>query len=340
MPKFNYRKVSYEIKIINKTINFLKGVIKKTYSVTKIICNCGVVQKVIIGFVTVVIALGLRFGNLKSVDPIIHSQTLIERQLQHSSSTQPSQAMKGSKSPSVSNLLKLYVQGGAELGKGSSPGARARNDARKVTGMAEAWTTNPTQRSRPEAANRMAQQYQTVPARNGNGLFGRFTARPTPPDPYNPGCAGGPRTVTVLSGQQRNSDLSTNLTAYDGFEAQLTDKSLNHLTSKHGHEFGVDDRLPIDPNQKPTKYEQIRTRVNNENKAKVREEINSILSNPKTDVYTDVSIRGILGRVYHCKYTNRVVGIHTEGKFEGQIMKAQPISRLQLDCLRKLNKLD
>jgi len=89
----------------------------------------------------------------------------------------------------------------------------------------------------------------------------------------------------------------------------------------HGHTFGVADPLPLNPNQKPTKYEQTRTRLNNDNKAKVREVMHSILSNPKSYVYTDVNIRGIQGRVYHCKDTNRVVGIHTEVEFAGQIMK-------------------
>jgi len=31
-----------------------------------------------------------------------------------------------------------------------------------------------------------------------------------------------------------------------------------------------------------------------------------------TDIYPDVSIREIHGRVYHCKGTNRAVVIHTE----------------------------
>ena len=97
---------------------------------------------------------------------------------------------------------------------------------------------------------------------------------------------------------------------YDGFKAKLTDKSASHLTSKHGHKFGVDDPLPRNPNEKPTKYKQTRTRLNNENKAKVREEIKSILSNTNSDIYPDVSIRGIQGRVYHDKDTNRVVSIH------------------------------
>ena len=98
---------NYEIKLVKKTVNFLKKIIEKTYRITKVISKSGVVQKVTIGFVTVVVALGLRFGSLRLVEPIIQSQTQIERRLQHSRSTQPYQAMEGSKSPSVRNLLKL-----------------------------------------------------------------------------------------------------------------------------------------------------------------------------------------------------------------------------------------
>lgn len=93
------------------------------------------------------------------------------------------------------------------MGKGSSPRARARNDARRAftsksraSSFAEAWSPNNSNRSRPPGANRLAQQFRTSPAQGGNGLFGRFSARPTL-DPYNPGCAGGPRSVTVLSSQ-------------------------------------------------------------------------------------------------------------------------------------------
>ena len=39
-----------------------------------------------------------------------------------------------------------------------------------------------------------------------------------------------------------------------------------------------------------------------------------------------MSTPGIQARIYHDKDNNRVVGIHTEGEFAGQIMKAQPIS--------------
>ena len=256
----------------------------------------------------------------------ITSETIVEIQNQQN------------KIPQVSkSILKIRC---GDLQK-TGPGPRAKSDASKATAnrarnskagnsqsgispFAQAFTVEP--------------KFPARPGQNRDGLFGRFSARPTP-DPSNPGCAGGPKSITVLSGQ-RNSDSSTKLTAYDGFEAKLTAKSENHLTSKHGHEFGVDDPLPRNPNQKPTKYEQTRTRLNNENKAKVREEIKSILSNTNSDIYPDVSIRGIQGRVYHSKDTNRVVGIHTEGEFAGLIMKAQPISDPQLNLLRELNILD
>jgi len=343
--------INYEIKLVNKTVNFLKRIIQKTYKITKVISKCGVVSKVIIGFVTVVVALGLRFGSFKPVEPIIKPQIQIERRLQHSSSTQPYKAMEDCNSPPVRNLLKLS---GGDLGKGSSPRAKARSDARKAitnkpkaakskpggSSFAEAWSSNPSKRSRPAAANRLAQQFQTGPAEGGNGLFGRFSARPTP-DPSNPGCAGGPRSITVLSGQ-RNSDSPTKLTAYDGFEAKLTDKSTNHLTSKHGYVLGIDDPLPPNPNQKPTKYKQIRTRVNKENKQKFGDIVEEILQDTNTSVFPDVSMRGIKGRGYYTEDYGEFgffVGIHTEGEFAGLIMKAQPVSREQLEDLRTLHSI-
>lgn len=51
--------VSYELKLRNKTVNSLKGVIHKTYEITQIIFKSGLVQKLTIGFVTFVYALGL-----------------------------------------------------------------------------------------------------------------------------------------------------------------------------------------------------------------------------------------------------------------------------------------
>lgn len=84
---------NYEIKLINKTINFIKKISQKTYKITKVISKCGVVQKVTIGFFTIVVALRLKFGSLKPVEQIITSQTQIERQLHHSRLTQIDQGL-------------------------------------------------------------------------------------------------------------------------------------------------------------------------------------------------------------------------------------------------------
>jgi len=120
----------------------------------------------------------------------------------------------------------------------------------------------------------------------------------------------------------------------------LTDKSLNHLTSKHSDALGIDDPLPPNPNQKPTAYKQTRTRVNKINKRKFADTVEKIFEDPKSNVYADVSIDGIQGKVYHCKETNNVIVIHTEGQFAGKIMKAQPINEAQLKMLQEKNKID
>ena len=127
----------YEIKLINKTVNFRKRRIRKTYKITKVISKCGVVPIVTIAFVIVVVVLGLRFGRLKPSEPINQSELQIV-------------------------IVKLSD---SDLGKGSNPWAIALSDARKAinnkskpgrSGYAEAWSANPLKRSWSAAANRLA----------------------------------------------------------------------------------------------------------------------------------------------------------------------------------------
>jgi hypothetical protein len=165
------------------------------------------------------------------------------------------------------------------------------------------------------------------------------------PDSSNPGCAGGPKSITVLS-QSKSSEQGSarEITAHDGVKGKLTDKSTNHLTSKHGHEVGIDDPLPPLPNQKPGKYAKIRTRITKENKKEFGDILEKILQNSNTEPFPGVSIRGIKSQGFHSEdYGGKggfFIGIHEEGKFKGQIKKAQPISRQQLEILRKFNKID
>jgi len=107
-----------------------------------------------------------------------------------------------------SGQITLGLPRGGEWQPKSGPGPRAKADARKAAAnragnskagnsqsggspFAEAFTVEP--------------KFPARPGRNEDGLFGRFTPQPTP-DPHNPGCAGGPRSITVLSGQQNQSE--------------------------------------------------------------------------------------------------------------------------------------
>ena len=218
-------------------------------------------------------------------------------------------------------------------------GAAKRDFARRQTGkkptsgrsggssFAEAFTVEP--------------KFPARPGGNRDGLSGRFSAQSTP-DPSNPVCGDGPRSIAVLS-QSKSSEQDSvrEIIAHDGVRGKLTDKSTNHLTSKHGDVLGIDDPLPSNPNQKPTEYKKTRTRINKENKKKFGDTVEEILKDPNTEPYPDISIRGIKGHGYYTKnYGGVFVGIHTEGEFKGQIKKAQPISQQQLTRLQEEDIID
>ena len=236
----------------------------------------------------------------------------------------------------------------SHLGK-SGPGSRAKGAAKRDFARRQAGK-NPTSRQSGGGffadAFTVKPQFPARPGRNGDGLFGRFSPRPTP-DPSNPGCASGPRSVTVLSSDNSPSsskeDSTREITAHDGVKGRLTDRSANHLTSKHGDALGIDDPLPPLPNQKQGKYERIQTRINAENKKQFGDILEKILQDPKTSVFPEVSMRGIKGRGYLTEEYGEAgffIGIHTEGKFAGLIMKAQPVDDKQLTTLEESNKIN
>jgi hypothetical protein len=330
--------VDYEIKWVKNLV--LKGTVHQTYKITQIISKYGLVEKIRIIFVTFVFVLGLSFASLQPVELIIQEKTQIEKQIVNSSLCQ---AIENSKNTSATSISR-----GGDLGKGSSPGARAKNDARAAVnkkvnngkalksksgrkGVAEALTLNSFNRRRPAALNCLVRKFQP---------------RPTL-DPYNPGCAGGPRSITVLSGQSNTNSPTKQpvreITAHDKVKGKLTDKSLNHLTSKHADALGIDDPLPPDPNQKPTPYKKTRTRVNKVNKKKFGDTVEKMLEDPNTEVFPDISMRGITGRGYYNENYGEsgfFVGIHNEGNFTGQIKKAQPIGKEQFKILQEEKKID
>ena len=122
---------------------------------------------------------------------------------------------------------------------------------------------------------------------------------------------------------------------YDGFEAEMVKNNMNHLLAKHGHNFGIEERLALDPNQTPPLYPQVRTRLNSKNQNQFRENLKSFCQNPKLTVFENLKVRGQSGRGYYCLETNRFIGILTEGALSGKIVKAQPLSRLQIKMLLK-----
>jgi len=235
--------------------------------------------------------------------------------------------------------------GSADLGKPSSPGSRARSDARtnrakgpkKGGVVAEAWLQNPSKRTRPAAANRLAKQLHE----GGNGLFGRFSARPAP-DPRNPGCAGEPKSITALS-SQNSPDYTETIETFDGKSMDVTNKSLDHLLPKHGHDFDIDDRLPVNPNQKATKHEtsKIRTRLTPENRTRFRKNLKQFGQNETLVPYYDVDIRGIKEDVYYCPITRRCIATILDPNSGKRILtKAQPLDRRQVERLETQHKLE
>ena len=69
-----------------------------------------------------------------------------------------------------------------------------------------------------------------------------------------------------------------------------------------------------------------------------------ILKDPNTEPFPGVNIRGIKSQGFHSEdYGGEggfFIGIHEEGKFKGQIKKAQSVTPEQLQKLRKFNKID
>jgi len=318
--------VRYEAELVNKTVNFLKQTVRTTYKITQVIYKSGLVQKIIVGFITFIFALTINFSSARPEKPVFRSSTQIERQLKVSS---------------------------GDLGK-FSPGSKARGLAASRTrgsrGMVEAALQNPYNHRRPPSCRRMGQQLQGGPAKDQPGFFGPFSSRPRPDDqpdhPYHSACGRGPRSTTVTVRGQKSADSrqsSRAMQAHDGFRTELDGKSAKHLTSKHGHSFGIDDPAPLPSNQKPTKHRQVRTKTSDKNTQKFGDIVEEILGDTATEVFPNVRIRGIQGRVYYSeKYEQDgvFIGIHTEGPLAGKIVKAQPISTDQLDTLRQSNKVD
>jgi hypothetical protein len=129
---------------------------------------------------------------------------------------------------------------------------------------------------------------------------------------------------------------------FDGKCMDIPNKSLDHLLSKHGHRFGGNDPLPIDPNQKDTNYfeRKIRTRLTPENRDQFRNNIKKFGQSKNLIPFYGVEMHDKIGDVYYCPETKRCISAIVDpvsGK--RTLNKAQPVGPNQLKQLTTQNRL-
>ncbi len=281
----NKKNIKFEIQLVNKTINILKGQVRKIYKITKVIFNSGLVQKIVLGFVTVVFFIALKLATLAPNPSVIESGPGIQSQTQivkFVNSTSKNDQIKDEdiQSPSVRKLLDLNLVGGDLNGNPGNPGARARGDLKsgkgKTSVLVEALAPQSYHASRPGAGKGL----QTVSTENG--LFGRFTAR-SRPDPSNPGCAGGPRSITVRS-IQRDPE-SFDASEYKGGPNPFIDKfdydNPNH--TRENTDFSSQKRMNHAYDRHAEKCFDMKENRNKENLKKFKEKARSFIESPETE---------------------------------------------------------
>ena len=286
-------------------------------------------------------------GNSKTeISRVLEQKSPSMKDFNQKGSVQPEQVLKGTQG--AQTALKISSGGSDNTSSPSSQpskfnaGSKARGAARRDFARRQAGKNSP---SRQSGGGFVADAFTVepkFPARpGGNGLFGRFTPKPTP-DLHNPGCAGGPRSVTVLSGQ-RNSDSSTNYSETvefnDGYKAQAGNVQLDHILVKHGHQWGIDDidlKNTRDANNNlfSGKPEQIRTRLTPENREKLRTGIQEMASSSKLESYPNYPISGDMGRAYLCPDTGLFIGIDKDNVIrKAYVASENLINYLRTNCI-------
>jgi hypothetical protein len=272
--------------------------------------------------------------DIKENPTVVDSKEIVETQVSEKDTDATITIIK-----TESGKIFLEISRGGKQSK-TGPGARAKSDAARVKGVKNKRSGSSTQ-SNSGYAEALANPHPGKPKPSTTG--GLFAGRPKP-NYYNPGAAGPPRSVSCKFAQ-KNEELDDSscirYEAPDGFECKMSPSSQDHLLAKHGHNFGIDDPLPPNPQQKQTKYKQIRTRITKENKEQFAQNFGEVLSRskPYPDIDTDIDIRGVKSRFYYSPEDEVGIGVPTEGDYEGQIMQAQPISDQQLDSVKNQNKL-
>ena len=118
---------------------------------------------------------------------------------------------------------------------------------------------------------------------------------------------------------------------------------IDHLLSKHGHDFDIDARFPIDPAQKDTKYKssKIRTRLSPKNRNQFRKNLEQFGQNQNLVTFYDANIRGEIGDLYYCPITQRCIATKNDPDTGKQMfIRAQPFDQIQVERFQTQNKLE
>ena len=168
------------------------------------------------------------------------------------------------------------------------------------------------------------------------------------------GGSGGPRSITHGSSIALNADHreSTEFKTFNDLETQLTPRSEDHLLTKHGHNFKINDQLPKPGNDQTGRYNSPRTRLNQENRKTLRSNLQSALKDSQQTQYLGkIEVRGESEFVGFVAYNSEFVDHSGHGVFIGidmnvpkgelpKIIKAQPLSAAQAERLYIDKKLE
>ena len=148
--------------------------------------------------------------------------------------------------------------------------------------------------------------------------------------------------MAMASSGQNSPDYTETIQTFDRKSMDIPNRSLDHLLSKHGHNFGVNDPLAMDPKQKDTNYfeRKIRTRLTPENWKQFRNNIKQFGQSKNLISFYGVKMHDKIGDVYYCPKTKFCISAIVDPvSDERTLNKAQPVGPSQLKELTTQNIL-
>nr|ULD16180.1 hypothetical protein [Cylindrotheca closterium] len=141
------------------------------------------------------------------------------------------------------------------------------------------------------------------------------------------------RNLSTCKKAQNNS-----INFFDGFIAKIDNTQLDHIVSKHGHQWNIDDidvkgTEGANRNSSPGVPKQVRTRTTAENRRKLLTNIRDMASRSDLEVFPNYPISGDMGRAYLCPDTGLFLGIDTNNIIrKAYIASGKLIRHLQNHC--------